>query len=289
WIGATLDEATSEDWIGLTVAAAVAPPLPPLQAVPPDPSPPPPPSPLPPNTRPPSPRPPSPPAPSPPPPSPPPPSPFPPSPVPPSPPPPSPPPPRPPPPSPPPPSPPPPSPPPRPPPSPPSVAPRPPFSSARWNCMPGMDMAGWDVVATSTNDLNGCLALCAADSRCIFAIRVLPSGACYLKDTPLTGGNGVNGKPGFTIEATCWARPNDGTYYCVDNFDVLGNDLPLDGNCHALLNTSEADCRATCDQTSNCTFYVLSGSWCALKTNAFQGNCGVTGPFTDRKTCFKVF
>lgn len=55
---------------------------------------------------------------------------------------------------------------------------------------------------------------------------------------------------------------------------------------------SESECRAECNRSDSCTFYLyLTDGTCALKTNAFKPNtCGDTRRATYvRRTCFLVY
>lgn len=54
---------------------------------------------------------------------------------------------------------------------------------------------------------------------------------------------------------------------------------------------SEAECRAACDQSSECKFYIFfTNGMCSLKKNAFNGNCGSTRyDASVNNVCFQVY
>lgn len=152
----------------------------------------------------------------------------------------------------------------------------------------GTDMAGTELAWVETSSVQECVAACQRNSRCEFFVR-LTSGDCILKTDPITGPAGRNG-PISDGDKTCWVRPNDGDYWCISSWDVEGDHADETG-C-TVYTRSESQCRAACDQSDTCTFYIyFTDGTCALKTNAFKPNaCGDTRRGTYvRRTCFLVY
>lgn len=143
-----------------------------------------------------------------------------------------------------------------------------------------------------TSSKEQCQAICQDNPYCIFAVRLNTYdgkvGECYLKDLPVTGSSGYNA-PRSNVDTTCWLRPNDGNYFCIANWDVMGDHYNGDASC-GVFTLTEAECRAACDQSSKCKFYLyFRDGLCALKQNAFHGNCGATESNTYvSRACFQV-
>ncbi|KAG2438381.1 hypothetical protein HYH02_010836 [Chlamydomonas schloesseri] len=166
---------------------------------------------------------------------------------------------------------------------------------SRVNCMGGTDVRGLDVSVRQTSSREACQSLCINDSQCMFAVRLNTYqgkvGECYLKTSALTGNSGSNGANSL-VDQTCWLWANNGNYYCVNNWDVNGNHFDNNAGCERFAMGSESDCRAACDQSSECKFYIYfnSDKLCALKKDAFRGGCGTTGYNTyASRVCFQVY
>ncbi|KAG2482450.1 hypothetical protein HYH03_018620 [Edaphochlamys debaryana] len=188
----------------------------------------------------------------------------------------------------------------------------------RASCLPfGTDLYGEQVDASFNQTREGCQRLCQANPRCVFSVLFRTFSAfCSLRTLPtpgsssssLAGGEGFGGARDTSVLQACWARPNNGSYSCVDNWEVAGDRHDGDSGCADYPVQDEAECRTACDQVADCQFYVFTssrtasgspgagggvgsgGGQCALRKNPFTGTCGATGAnwWDSRRTCFRV-
>ncbi|KAG2487830.1 hypothetical protein HYH03_013547 [Edaphochlamys debaryana] len=138
----------------------------------------------------------------------------------------------------------------------PSLPPPPPPPAVRWGswCYPGRDMAGIELEIRSADSKETCADRCRANSGCLFYVWTTDS-LCVLKADPLCGPKGYNGERGG-IDTTCWVRTNWNNYYCVNDWTASGYVVDLAACNYSFTNTDLSGCRALCEQSSGCTFFV---------------------------------
>lgn len=176
-----------------------------------------------------------------------------------------------------------------PPPSPPPPAPQ----GSSWAKASQAQVAGDAVASYYASSESQCRDLCFQNAACQFA--VLANGVCYLRSNAFKGSSGSTG--GGAAATTLWVRPNWGRFYCVDNYDVNGNHAatsPSPGaTCtnNRFYTSSVQECRDKCLADGTCYFFIyFTDGRCAVKNNALNGNCGITGPNTySAYTCFQLY
>ncbi|GLC63225.1 hypothetical protein PLESTF_000013700 [Pleodorina starrii] len=159
---------------------------------------------------------------------------------------------------------------------------------ASFACYPKTDIAGIEIRSLLTANMDACRDECFREPTCIYSVRT--AGVCYLKRNPVTGSQGGNGL-NVDADSACWMRANRGNFFCIDNWDVLG-DHSDSQNCQVTFTGYSLDqCAAACQASTSCQFFVRQTTGhCYLKKNPMRSGCGLTrpDPAVD-KTCFRVY